>query len=365
MGKKILCVCLVFCFIFACGCNKSGPTLDISDGFTNSVATSSVEVIEYFVNPLTGLKNLTEEQTNLRPVAVSVNNAVESVQTSLTNADIVYETEVEGGTTRLLAIFKDVSLAGQIGPVRSARVVFNDLAWGHDALFLHCGLDPRYCAARFNELKSDHMDINTGLAAKYGFRESNGFAYEHTMYTSGAKIKQGMTDLEKRSTTEVNSWLNFHPEPETTEPVVASTTAQSVRVVFNGGYADSFKYNEDVGVYQRLRNGNFHMDYKTGARVSFKNIFVLKTTIRDYPDGVHREVLLNGGTGYYISNGKYEEIKWSKGDYNKPLVITKPDGSAFTANAGNSWICIVRSSARTEFTAAPPPATSSSASSAQ
>ena len=360
MGKKILCCCLALCLFLLCGCGGGGtPTLDISDGFSTSIASSEVEVIEYEINPLTGLKNITAEQLALRPVAITINNAVESVQTSLTNADIVYETEVEGGSTRLLAVFKDISLAGQIGPVRSARVVFNDLAWGHDAMLLHCGLDPNYCAKRFTELGSDHMDINTGLAGVYGFREPNGFAYEHTMYTSGAKIKEGMSKLEKRTTTEVNSWLKFLPEPEQDAPVVASTTAQTVRVVFNGGYANTFEYNKDVGVYQRIRNGNFHMDYKTGARVSFKNIFVLKTSIKNYADGVHREVSLVGGTGYYISDGKYEEIKWTKGDYNKPLTILKADGSEFTANAGNSWICIVNSTARTEFTAAPAPATSS------
>ncbi len=365
MGKKIFCFCLAFCLVLLCGCSSNKPTLDISDGFTSSVVSEVSEVIVYEINPLTGQKELTEEKVNLRPVAVTVNNAVESVQTSLTNADIIYETEVEGGTTRLLAVFKDVSIAGQIGPVRSARVVFNDLAYGHDALLLHCGLDPNYCANKFKQVGSDHMDINTGLAGKYGFRESNGFAYEHTMYTNAEKVVKGMSELKKRTTTDRNTWISFLPEPEEGTPVVAATSAQDVRVVFNGGYADSFKYNGDVGVYQRIRNGNFHTDYKTGARVSVKNIFVLKTTIRNYPDGVHREVLLNGGTGYYISDGKYEEIKWSKGDYDDPLKITKPDGSEFSANAGNSWICIINSSGRVDFTAAPEPVSSDASGTAE
>ena len=361
MGKKIVCLLLAVCLLFLCGCSGGSPTLDIDDGFASSLISRVEDVIVYETNPLTGKKNLTPEKVDLRPVAVSVNNAVESVQTSLTNADIIYETEVEGGTTRLLAVFKDISIAGQVGPVRSARIPFNDLACGHDALFLHCGVDPVYCAAHFKNIGSDHMDINTGLAAKYGFREPNGFAYEHTMYTNADKIKKGMEELEKRTTTEKNTWISFLPEPEEGTPVVAATTAKDVKVVFNGGYADSFKYNADVGVYQRIRNGSFHTDYKTGARVSVKNIFVLKTTIRNYPDGVHREVLLNSGSGYYISDGKYEEIKWAKGDYDDPLTFTKADGSAFSANAGNSWICIINSSGRVDFTAAPPPATSSTA----
>lgn len=363
MCKKIVCLLLAVCLLSLCGCSGGTPTVDVSEGFNSSVV-SKVEKV-YEINPLTGEKNLAPEKANLRPVAVTIDNAVESVQTGLAKADIIYETEVEGGTTRLFAIFKDVSTAGQIGPVRSARVVFNDLACGHDALFLHCGLDKTYCAAEFTNMGSDHMDINTGLAAKYGFREPNGFAYEHTMYTTAEKVAQAMEALEKRTTTEKNTWISFLPEPEEGSPAAPSTTASEVRVVFSGAYSDSFKYNEEEGVYQRIRNSKFHTDYKTGERVSVKNIFVLKTTIQDYPDRLHREVLLNSGSGYYISNGKYEEIKWSKGEHNDALTFTKADGSAFSANAGNSWICIMNTTGRVNFTAAPEPETSSTASAAQ
>ncbi len=358
MCKKIICLLLAFCLLFLCGCSGKKPTVDVSEGF-NSSGVSEEKVYE--INPLTGEKTLTAEQVNLRPVAVSVNNAVESVQTGLAKADVVYETEVEGGTTRLLAVFKDISLAGQVGPVRSARIPFSDLASGHDAMYLHCGVDPVYCAKYLVNIGSDHMDINTGLAANYGFREPNGFAYEHTMYTNSEKIIDGMKDLKKRTTTDRNTWISFLPEPEEGTPLIASTTAREVKVVFSGAYSNSFRYNEEEGIYQRIRKGNFHTDYKTGERVSVKNIFVLKTTIRDYPDGKHREVLLNSGSGYYISNGKYEEISWSKGDYDDSFTFTKADGSAFYANAGNSWICIINSTGSVNFTAAPEPATSSEA----
>ena len=76
-----------------------------------------------------------------------INNisVAQSVQTGLSKADIVYETEVEGGITRLLAVFQDITAAEKIGTIRSARYPYVDLAMGHNAIYVHCGQDGTYC----------------------------------------------------------------------------------------------------------------------------------------------------------------------------------------------------------------------------
>ena len=284
---------------------------------------------------------------------------VEKVQTGVAMADIVYETELEGGITSMMAVFKDISKVGQVGCIRSARYAYVDLAAGHDALYVHCGLDYIYCNAHFNELNSDHVDINTGVAGKFGFREKNGLAYEHTMYTTGAKLLAAQSEMKRRTTTEKNSWLNF-AEYDEEAPVVPSTTAQKVHIKFSGSASNAFTYNETTGKYERTKNGSFLTDYKTGERVAFKNIFVLNTTMGYYSDGHHRNISLTGGDGYYIVNGKYEAIKWKKGSANTSISITKADGTTFTAQPGNSWVCIVnKATTKVTYTAAPVPETSS------
>ncbi len=359
MKKKIFCSILIVCMLLLCGCNGSDPTLNIADGFTSDTAISSKpEVFE--VNPLTGVEELKENQLNLRPVAVMINNmsGIEKVQTGVGDADIIYETEVEGGITRMMAVYKDISKVGQIGCVRSARYTYVDLAAGHDALYVHCGLDAIYCKAHLNELNSDHIDFNTGLGGRYGFRQSNGLAYEHTMYTSGEKILSAQSNMNRRTTTEKKGWISFS-KYDKNAPVVAPTTAQKVYIKFSGAASNSFTYNDKTGMYERTKNGQFLNDYKTGERVSVKNIFVLKTTMSYYSDNYHRKISLTGGDGYYIVNGKYEEIKWTKGSANESFKITKADGTSFTAVPGNSWVCIVNSStASTSFTPAPAPVTS-------
>ena len=70
-----------------------------------------------------------------------------------------------------------------------------------------------------------------------------------------------------------------------------------------------------------------------------KNVFVLGTTTRLYEDGVHVDISLTGGDGYYASNGKIVPIQWTT-DENHMFVITQPDGSELTVNPGKSYICL-------------------------
>lgn len=366
MKKKFLCGILCLFLVFACGCTAGNPTLDINDGFTSdTVASSAPEPEKLEINPLTGVPELKKGKENLRPVAVMINNmsGIEKVQTGVAMADIIYETEVEGGITRMMAVFKDISKAQQIGCIRSARYAYVDLAAGHDALYVHCGLDSRYCQAHFNELNSDHIDINTGVAGKYGFRQSNGLAYEHTMYTTGEKLVSAQQGMKRRTTTEKQGWISFAPYDEEAA-VIPATSAQKVHIRFSGAASNSFTYNETTGMYERTKNGQFLTDYKTGERVAVKNVFVLTTTMGYYSNGHHRNISLTGGDGYYIVNGKYEQIKWTKGGANDSFKFTKADGTPFTAQAGSSWVCIAnKSTAKVTYTAAPVPETSSAVSS--
>jgi hypothetical protein len=72
-----------------------------------------------------------------RVLAVKIDN-VEAArpQTGLNDADLVYAIEVEGGLSRLMAVFDDTHLPPVVGPVRSARETDLQLlaAYNHPAL---------------------------------------------------------------------------------------------------------------------------------------------------------------------------------------------------------------------------------------
>ena len=81
-----------------------------------------------------------DEDSNKRPIAVMIDNNVGyASQVGLQDAFVTYEAIVEGGLTRIMAIFKD-SNTELIGPVRSSRHYFLDYALEYDAIYAHYGV---------------------------------------------------------------------------------------------------------------------------------------------------------------------------------------------------------------------------------
>ncbi|MBQ8202918.1 MAG: DUF3048 domain-containing protein [Clostridia bacterium] len=329
MFKKTLAFLLALSLILCVGCKSKE---DKTEGGGDVVETEPLTV-----NSLTGLKDIPEDKLNARPVSVMVNNIriAQDIQSGLADADIIYETEVEGGITRLMAVYKDISAVKQIGSVRSARYVYVDLSYGHNAIFIHSGSDPIYCRPRLASM--DDIDIYTGY---YGQKINNGKANDHTLYTFGDSVVSGIEKFKFSTTDDSNkTWLNFAEDGESV--TLSGGTATELSVPFSSAYVTKFKYNSETGTYDRLiGNGTVQKDYTTGETVSVENVFVLLTSISDYADKEHRYVDLNGGDGYYFANGTYTFIKWKKGDANNSFTFTDVDGKELTVSAGSSWVCL-------------------------
>ena len=92
-----------------------------------------------FVDPITG-EPADKDMSNSRPVAIVVkNDRSASPQYGLSDAAVLYEASVEGGLTRFLAVYSDVSKADKIGPVIDSRTYFYDFAANHNAIFVQAG----------------------------------------------------------------------------------------------------------------------------------------------------------------------------------------------------------------------------------
>jgi len=347
----IAAILITMCMILT-GCSKA-PNIaggDNSDtytilGETSSEDTSSkAETTNGILNPLTGLYNLNESEQDTRPTAIMVNNIAiaQSVQTGLKDADIVYETYAEGGITRLMAVYKDVSQAGKIGTIRSARYSYVELAGGHDAIYVHAGCDPNYCEPLMTKLRTDDFDLNGGATAVYGGRVSNGLASEHTLYTSGTKLATGFKDLKWRINVDSNhneNWQNFNKSDSPTIP--SDGSANNVSVTMSKAYVSGFSYDTQTGMYNKTQNGLAHKDYVTGDQISFKNVLVLFATITTFSDDYHVKTELTSGAGYYASQGGYEAVNWSKNGTYGSLKLTTSSGGTVDYNAGTTWVCFV------------------------
>lgn len=336
----------LFCTLCsACSQGKYTPYKQPSSSDTEAVSS---EAPKFTVNPLTGLQNLPTEKKNARPVAVMINNitTAQKVQTGLEKADIVYETYVEGGITRLLAVYKDITSVGQIGTIRSARYSYVDLANGHDALYMHAGIDKTYCAPYANK-NSDHINLIEGAPSNASFREKNGLASEHTLYSTGAKLADAITSMKRRATvkdTYNTPWVSFNPAENQTVPTHKllddGTLIKTITVPMSGSYTTQFVFDASTKEYLRTKKGTPYKDYKTGNGVSVKNVFILFTKVTPFADNYHVKEALESGSGYYVSNGGYEEIQWKKGGTSNSFRFTKADGTELNVNAGQSWVFI-------------------------
>ncbi len=336
MFKKILAASFAVLMIFAAGCNQNVVYDDLSDYESEAPVVENTPDLS--VNPLTGVAELEDSaKAKQRPVAIMVNNVdvAQSRQTGLSDADIIYETEVEGGITRLMAVYQDIADLDKIGTVRSARYPYVDLALGHNAVYVHCGQDPTYCAPHLNDI--DHLSIDTN--SKGAKRIANGLKSEHTLYALAGDLWESINEKFDTSVSSVAPWVNFTDKALTLD----GGAATSVSVPFPAA-TTNFTYDATSGLYTRLSGGTVLSDYYTGETTQVKNVFILLTSISNYPDGKHRKVALESGDGYYITNGTVQFIKWSKGSATNGFTFTDTNGAKIEVSAGNSWVCIANKS---------------------
>ena len=106
--KKLFSLLLVFVMMFSfAACGKKEEK---KQKVTQTTQTTT-KAPEKFYNPLTGESGFSKSKLDSKPVAVMINNisVAQRVQCGLKDADIVYETLAEGGITRMMAVFADVS----------------------------------------------------------------------------------------------------------------------------------------------------------------------------------------------------------------------------------------------------------------
>lgn len=344
----LLCLSLVFS-LGACAAEPATPPAEDensvpSDNITE-VAPKPEDLLEF--NPLTGLKDFNPEKKTARPVAIMIDNdsvAQKNAQIGVQTADVVFETEVEGGITRLMVLFADVTKASQIGDVRSARAAFVDIATGFNAIYCHHGMDVVYCANRMKELGTDNYVID---ASNCGWRHTYGSSTNwQNLYTTGEKLWNSLTASKWKTTQKsFDSWQTFTEDPLT----LTGGAATRATVAFNTSSTSYFDYDASTGKYIKTSRLATNKDNLTGEAYAFKNVFVLKTTMGYYSSDPHRKIDLNSGTGYYVVNGTYEKINWKKGAASNNFTFTKADGSPLTVQAGSSWVCIVKNEAEITF----------------
>ncbi len=292
-------------------------------------------------NPLTGEGGYDANLLDERPVAIMVENTPSArPQWGLCSPDIIIETEVEGGITRMMWIYANKNrVADKVGPVRSARNAYVELAGGLDAVFFHIGASD----IAYKLLRKGVVDDIDGMAVDFYSRDrSRNVATEHTAYTTKADVASAIDEYV--SNTQLSDSYKNPFSFVDSGAADSGSACSSIKAVFSDEYRHTFEYNSSDSLYYNWMNSS-EMTDENGKQMAVKNVLVLFADMVDLGDEKgHVDVDLSSGDGYYASEGKVIGVKWSKGDLSDKLKITDENGAEINLNAGKTWIGFVRSS---------------------
>lgn len=352
---KILSVVLAMMFIVLCFASCKEKKYDKTG---DSSTESQTEGVAYpaKINPLTGLE-LSESASGKRPVAIMVENSPSArPQWGLSTPDIVFEGVVEGGITRMMWIYSDVTQIPKVGPVRSARHDYVEIAYGMNAVFTHWGGSrPAYSLLKtlankgYIDVDGKYMGTNGNESNKgyYFFKDpSHSSATEHCGYTNGEYLSAAMAKKNIDVNQTKNGWAPYTVITEGERIPFSSSSAgtcKSVTVVFSSGYKHTFEYDSSTGLYNNFMNKDPMLDGNNNKQMAVKNVIVMYTNVSGYQTSVKddlklREWDLTSGEALYITNGYGEKITWKKDAQDAPLKFYGQDGKELTVNKGQTWI---------------------------
>ena len=303
----------------------------------NNVATEKVEE-ENTVQIFKG---------NERPFAVMIDNHDDAwPQAGLNKAYMVYEIIVEGGETRLMALFKGADLE-KIGPVRSARHYFIDYALENDAIYVHFGQSPQ---AQSDIKKYSVNDINGIAEDGTTFWRVKDKAAPHNAVTSTENLLKSAQSKKYRTTSDETSVLNYVTDEVNLED---GEGAVKVTIPHSDLQKVEYYYDEENKVYERYARGDEQIDWDTEEPITVKNIIITfcdNYTLTD-KENKGRQGLKNIGTfdGYYITNGKAIPIKCIKEARDEKTIYQDLEGNVIKVNDGNTFVHICSTKTKVEI----------------
>lgn len=298
------------------------------------------------------LQIITEDEievykTNIRPIAVMIDNHKDAwPQAGLNDAYAVYEIIVEGGETRMMALFKEKDVE-KIGPVRSSRHYFLDYALENDAIYAHYGWSPQ-AESDIKSLKVNN--INGITESSKLFWRIKQKAAPHNVLTSTKLLRENAKSKNYRTTTDSKSVLNYTSSEVNLEN---GTDVNKVTIPYSTLHTTSYEYDSETKTYIRYARGKKQTDFITSEPIRTKNIiitFAENYTLND-PENKDRQGLKNIGTkkGYYITNGKAIEITCTKDSRTSKTVYKDMNGNEIKVNDGNTFFNICPTDSDVKF----------------
>lgn len=337
--------------LFGCGAKEektesttteANAEVDVSQTDMMKSATAIDETFhEGIYNDLTGEWDTKRKEEYGRPIAIMINNIENAIpQSGIGQADILYEFKVEGGITRMLAIYSDYSNLEKVGSIRSCRPYYVTTAMEFDAIYMHYGQSPQ----GQEELDKTGIDHISGLGGEgsVSFYRSSDREAPHNVYTNGDMIQAGI-DYLKCTTEHYKGYKSkFEFNEEDTAPKGDAVKKLTLNI---SNYTQPwFEYDSKKKVYNRFQYGDKQIDDLTGEQLAFKNIIIQFAHYTSIDDHDRQLIDLVGlGDGYYVSDGQLIPITWTKSEDSSITKYTTEDGKELKLNPGKTYVTVFES----------------------
>jgi hypothetical protein len=265
-------------------------------------------------------------------LAVKIENTKPALpQAGVSAADIVYVEQVEGGETRLMAVFSS-KLPKRVGPVRSARI--SDLhilpQFGHPA-FAFSGVQSKMKKYIRKAPVYDISQENAGAA----YSRSSARQIPYNLYGD----PKALLKRAPKASAPRDVGFRFGPAPEGGKPAASFTAKWPAATM---GFAWSAKQKRWLASW-----GGRPDTAAEGGRLGGATVVVqyAKTTRSKFHDflGSYTPLIQTTGTGraVVLRDGKSYDAKWSRPSETSGTTYTTADGKPMTFARGQVWVVLL------------------------
>ena len=319
--------------------SSTPPSTPSTTGLSSPPASTPAVAPAAPVNPYTGVGPVPTTPT----IAVKIDDTAPGrPQRGIDQADVVYIEAVEGGLTRLAAIFG--THKPTVGYVRSTRPSDPDL------LLQYGKITEAYSGGAHDSLPlvyaSGIKSWSNDAGAAYYSRVSRSQSTYINLELNLAKVATAVHTALPHSI----GWT-FNPSL-TGLPLAAGGTDLRTRVTgsyaFTSGTAVEFRYDAAIGKYVRYING-VAQHAADGNLVTATNVIVQDCRVVPHPEdtdvnGNPAQFTYTVGTGdvSVFRQGHRINGTWARANTAAGTTLTASNGVPLTLDPGNTWVVLVR-----------------------
>ncbi len=301
----------------------------------------------YVTAPLTGVKYEEGTPEALGLVGPSVackvdNSEAARPQQNLNKTDVVFDEMVEGGLTRLVAVFHSQILttdadakAVGVAPVRSIRPMDPDIISPFGGIVCYSGGQLKFV----NMMRATAV-FNASETTEQGNKTFSRLTTREAPHNVQVNVK--LLAANHPELTAPQQAFDFAPSLDAATATTAGNSVSRIKVAFPSALAE-WVPNADNSAWLRIQDGKVHADSATKEQIRATNVVVLDVKEdRSYADPkyghIPKAVLIGKGTAWVFTGGKYVDAFWSKSSQTARIILTDASGAAINLAPGNTWV---------------------------